>query len=107
MSFVDDEIVLETYHPRTSKKPKKLRYKTAKEYLVYLVNYKDYSKSELFQKSRSKGYDEKEIEIVINRFEELGLINDDRLRARIIEKYQDKKPPQWIKNKLWTRGLLS
>jgi SOS response regulatory protein OraA/RecX len=104
----DGQIQLEYFSNNSlPKKSSKKRYKTTKQYLLYLINYKDYSKSELLNKSIQKGYPKQEATQIIDRFEQLGLVNDQRLKARLIEKYTGKKPDQWIQNKLWTRGLNS
>ncbi len=106
MNQGEQEIRIEYFgSKKNNKKPKQNRYKTAREYLIYLVNFKDYSTGELRFKASQKGYPNDDVEIVIQRFVDTNLVNDQRLRERLIEKYTGKKDEAWIRNKLWQRKL--
>ncbi|SHE33944.1 MULTISPECIES: regulatory protein RecX [Caloramator] len=55
-------------------------------YALNLLNVKDYSKKEFIDKLKQKGYSEKSIDIIINKLEEYGLIDDFKYANKYVRK---------------------
>ncbi|MBZ4663491.1 MAG: regulatory protein RecX [Caloramator sp.] len=55
-------------------------------YALNLLNVKDYSKKEFIDKLKQKGYSEKSIEIIINKLEDYGLIDDFKYANKYVRK---------------------
>ncbi|MCS7252814.1 MAG: RecX family transcriptional regulator [Armatimonadota bacterium] len=57
----------------------------ATDYCMRLLSYRQYSKGELEEKLRKRGYGERTIMMVINRLNELGLVDDEGLSKGLVQ----------------------
>ena len=83
----------------TSKKPQ-----TAKSAAARLLAARQYSAAGLARKLAGRGFDEDEIESVIEKFTEMGYLNDLEFAKTIVRHYKDKEPAR-IKYELYKRGI--
>lgn len=62
------------------------------DYALFLLSRKDYTKAELKKKLLSKGYEEKGVEEVLEKLEDLGFLNDLRFAQRWMESRAQNRP---------------
>ncbi|WP_297453567.1 regulatory protein RecX [Persephonella sp.] len=80
--------------------------KKIKSVAFRLLAKKDYYKQELKQKLLQKGFNENQIEKVLDELEEKGYINDDKLIQRHKElAIQKGKSPLYLRKKLYQKGI--
>ena len=73
---------------------------------LYLLNYRDYSYSELFKKL-NENYDEDTCYYVLNKLVSLGLINDRRYAENLARKYMEVQKYGYYRasNEMYRKGL--
>ena len=77
-----------------------------KSYAYKLLSKKDYFKEELKNKLLRKGFEESQVEEVINHLESQGLLNDEKLKERYKEVYINKgKSYLKLRNSLYRKGI--
>ncbi len=81
------------------------KYDNPRDYILYLLGRKDYSKGELLNKAKLKNYDETETQKAITEFIEKKYIDDDRYCENLIYQFSGQKGPNWIKQKLAQKRL--
>lgn len=80
--------------------------KKIKSAALRLLAKRDYYRQELKQKLLQKGFDENQIDKVLDELEEKGYINDDNLIQRHKElAIQKGKSPLYLKKKLYHKGI--
>ena len=76
-------------------------YNRLKNYTMFLLSRKSYSKKSLFDKLIQKGYDKENIEKILNLFDELHIINDEHFARNLTRTLQARgKGTIYIKNEL-------
>ncbi len=78
---------------------------SALETALYLLGFKDRTKKELNTKLHEKGYDDKEIELAIDKISEYGYINDEAYARRYIKSRINKKGSKLIVRELQSKGI--
>lgn len=78
--------------------------KSAKSAAVRLLAARQYSAAGLTRKLTERGYDEDEIEAVIEYFTEVGYLNDLEFARSIVRHYAGKEPAR-IRYELYKRGI--
>ena len=80
--------------------------KKIKSVALRLLAKRDYYRQELKQKLLQKGFDENQIDKVLDELEEKGYINDDKLIHRHKElSIQKGKSPLYLRKKLYQKGI--
>lgn len=74
-------------------------------YYLGILRSRDYSVAELVYKAVKKGYQQSDIEIVVDKLIDLGYVDDARLAENIIRKYSGQKGVYWIKQKMLFRKI--
>jgi SOS response regulatory protein OraA/RecX len=77
----------------------------ALKYFLNLLKARDYSVKSLIEKGKKKEYEELEIQQAIDFLLKNNFLNDLRLAKNIIQKYKDEKGFNWIKQKLFLKGI--
>ena len=76
-----------------------------RSYLLKLLGGKDYSESDLIKKSILKGFSSQDFLPIIEDFKSKKWIDDIRYSENIVHYYQGKKGINWIKQKLFQKGI--
>ncbi len=77
------------------------RYNRLKNYAMFLLSRKSYSKKSLYDKLLRKGFEKENIEKVLNLFDEMKLINDEYFAKNLTRTLQARgKGAVYIKNEL-------
>ncbi len=83
-------------------------YNRLKNYTMFLLSKKSYSRKSLFDKLTLKGYEKENIEKVLDLFNELNVINDEHFAKNLTRTLQSKgKGNIYIKNELKKHKISS
>ena len=83
-------------------------YNRLKNYTMFLLSRKSYSKKSLFDKLIQKGFEKEDIEKVLNLFDELHIINDEYFAKNLTRTLQARgKGTIYIKNELKRHKIKS
>ncbi|MGL4758761.1 MAG: regulatory protein RecX [Patescibacteria group bacterium] len=75
------------------------------EYMLSLLNKRDYSEYELKQKALQKSYSSEQTDEALQRLKALNYVNDQRLVENLFYFYSKIKGKNWIINKLKQKGI--
>ncbi|WXR62128.1 regulatory protein RecX [Peptostreptococcaceae bacterium AGR-M142] len=90
---------------------KKKSFNKAKNYALYILNFRDYTKKQMKDKLKTKEYEEDIVDEVIKFLLEYKLLNDDNLGRRMtrdkskLNRYGKNKIKQYLQNKGIERNL--